>query len=236
MTTAKPAELVRSTNVIDRCVTRLREAIMIGEMRPGHKVIEADLCQQLGVSRASLREALRALEAAKLLEFMPNRGFSVARLGEQEIEDIHDAWALLTGETVHRFTRLATSKQLAHLTALCDALQNALPAGKPLGQLDATNGFFAYIAEQCGNPILRDMIRLLVSRINFLRVQSLLYDGWRELCVEEIDAIKTAICAQKPDAARQAALKHIESACSAARNVAAMPRSEPSGRARGAAR
>jgi DNA-binding GntR family transcriptional regulator len=51
-----------------------------------------------------------------------------------------------------------------------------------------------------------------------------MHDGWRELCLEEIEGIAAAIRGRKADAARQAAWRHIDSACSAARSVAQMPR------------
>src|SRR5476651_2471481 len=79
--------------VIDQAVARLRALVMGGNLRPGQKLVEADLCHELAVSRASIREALRILEKERLIQLIPNRGPSVAKLGWKEIEDIHDVWA-----------------------------------------------------------------------------------------------------------------------------------------------
>ena len=54
--------------VIYDCVERLRNAIIVGELQPGQKLIEANLCQAMVVSRPSLREALRVLEAEGLID------------------------------------------------------------------------------------------------------------------------------------------------------------------------
>jgi DNA-binding GntR family transcriptional regulator len=105
----------RLVTVIGNSVSRLRNAIMQGELRPGQKLIEADVCRQMQISRASLREVLRILETERLIEMIPNRGPSVARLGWEEIVEIHDVWALLTGEAVSRFTQLATRDDIAQL-------------------------------------------------------------------------------------------------------------------------
>ena len=72
--------------VIYDCVERLRNAIMVGDLRPGQKLIEANLCEAMAVSRPSLREALRVLESDGLIELFPNRGPSVARLVQQFLE------------------------------------------------------------------------------------------------------------------------------------------------------
>lgn len=210
--------------VIDTCLRRLRGAILVGDLRPGEKLIEADLCEELGVSRASLREALRALEAERLIELVPNRGPSVAKLGEREIAELHEVWALLTSEVIRHFATLAKAKDIARLGAILARLKQAHRAKNPIEQLNVTNSFFGYIYEHSGNEVLIDLATHLVSRLNFLRAQSLMHEGWQALCAEEIDEIFSAIRARKPTAARRAALRHIASACDAATKIAQMPK------------
>jgi DNA-binding GntR family transcriptional regulator len=224
MKSAEEISTRQPLTVIDNCVRRLRGGIMVGDLRPGQKLIEADLCQELGISRASLREALRVLEAERLIELVPNRGPSVAKLGEREIEEIHEVWALLTGEAVQHFAQIATGEDVSRLQTVLTRLKQALRAKNPLQQLNVTNSFFGYIYVRCGNDVLIDVVTALVSRLNFLRAQSLMHDGWRELCAQEIEDIMKAIRAKKPVSARQATRRHIESACSAATQVALMPK------------
>ena len=59
---------------------KLRDAILDGVFKPGEKLLEAELCRQMGVSRTSVREALRQLEAERLVTIFPNRGPSVTQL------------------------------------------------------------------------------------------------------------------------------------------------------------
>jgi DNA-binding GntR family transcriptional regulator len=233
LTIAPQAAPRQAPTVIEKCVKRLRGGIMVGDLRPGQKLIEADLQEELGVSRASLREALRVLERERLVELVPNRGPSVARLREKEIADIHEVWALLTGEAVFDFTRVATVQDVRRLQATVAQLKQVLHAKDPLRQLNVTNSFFGYIYTRCKNEVLVDVVSTLVSRLNFLRAQSLMHEGWRELYAEEIGKIMAAIAAKKPAQARLAVQHHIESACGAATKVAAMPHPAPHPRSRG---
>jgi DNA-binding GntR family transcriptional regulator len=213
----------RLMTVIGNSVSRLRNSIMQGELRPGQKLIEADVCRQLQISRASLREVLRILETERLIEMIPNRGPSVAKLGWEEIVEVHDVWALLTGEAVYRFTPLATREDLSQIKLAVSQLRTAVETESALRQLAATNAFFVVILDKCGNRVLIDVVFSLVSRLNFLRAQSLQYEGWGYLCLREIEEILAAIESRNADAARAATRRHIDSACAAAKQVSVLP-------------
>jgi DNA-binding GntR family transcriptional regulator len=213
----------RLMTVIGNSVSRLRHSIMQGELRPGQKLIEADVCRQLQISRASLREVLRILETERLIEMIPNRGPSVAKLGWEEIVEVHDVWALLTGEAVYRFTPLATREDLSQIKLAVSQLRTAVETESALRQLAATNAFFVVILDKCGNRVLIDVVFSLVSRLNFLRAQSLQYEGWGYLCLREIEEILAAIESRNADAARAATRRHIDSACAAAKQVSVLP-------------
>ena len=165
VTSAQPAPPRQTPTVIDNCVRRLRGGIMVGNLRPGQKLIEAELCDELGVSRASLREALRVLEVERLVELIPNRGPSVARLGEREIAEIHEVWALLTGEAVYDFAQIATAQDIRRLQAVVAQLKQSLNAKDPLRQLNVTNSFFGYVYERCKNEVLVDVVHFTLCRI-----------------------------------------------------------------------
>jgi len=228
-TAAVKVESRAQSTVIEQAVRRLRDAIMLGELQPGQKLVEADLCRELKISRPSLREALRILEAERLIEIIPNRGPSVAKLGWQEIEAIHDVWSLLTSEAVARFVEAAKPEDAAAIKKILTQLLATLNTERALDQLAATNAFFSHILTGCGNAVLIDVIHSLVSRLNFLRAQALRYEGWRYLCAHEIQEIAVAIAAKNPAAAKDATKRHINSACAAAKQVAVLPQASLSG-------
>jgi len=225
-----------TATIIEQSVCKLRNAIMQGELRPGQKLIEAELCRTLDISRASLREALRILETEKLIELVPNRGPSVAKLGYDDVEAIHEVWALLTGEAIADYTRVAKDRHIVELQKALDALKASIVSNRPLDQLAATNAFFMSVMLKCGNSILTETVISLVSRVNFLRAQALLHQGWGVVYAAEIEDILDAIRAGNPDTARSATRKHIASACAAAKQLALAPDLGSAPKGKGAAR
>ncbi len=80
--------LIARRSLHDEIVTRLRDMIIEGTLKPGTKVPERELCLQFGVSRTPMREALKVLAAEGLLDLPPNRGAIVSRIRPEEIEEL----------------------------------------------------------------------------------------------------------------------------------------------------
>ncbi len=72
----------------DQLVERLQALIVDGELVPGEKVAERELCERFGVSRTPLREALKVLASDGLVSLMPNRGAVVNVLTLSELEEV----------------------------------------------------------------------------------------------------------------------------------------------------
>ncbi len=72
----------------DELVMLLRNMIIEGELRPGSRIAESRLCDHFGVSRTPLREALKVLSAEGLVQLLPNKGATVARVTRKETEEI----------------------------------------------------------------------------------------------------------------------------------------------------
>src|ERR1700747_3738511 len=92
----------RSAGVVEEAIDRVRELVASGEWGPGKRLPrEADLAKQLGLSRNSLREAVRALSLARVLEVRQGDGTYVSSLEPGELlEPTLSATRLLQGRTV----------------------------------------------------------------------------------------------------------------------------------------
>src|ERR1700721_4109358 len=82
----------------DQGVTELRQAILSGRLKPGERLVEGRLADELGVSRNPVREAIRVLASEGLIEVTARRGAAVATMTEQEARETIELRALLEGQ------------------------------------------------------------------------------------------------------------------------------------------
>jgi DNA-binding GntR family transcriptional regulator len=129
---------------VQDAVDALRAAILHGELRPGARLGEVELAEQLGVSRTPVREALRRLAAEGLVDISPNRGARVVSWSVSELEDIYELRALLESHAATRAASRIDEAELPVLEKLCrDMEQCADPGrGRDLDRLAALNTEF----------------------------------------------------------------------------------------------
>ncbi|QKE82901.1 GntR family transcriptional regulator [Arthrobacter sp. NEB 688] len=84
----------------EQVLDQLRAAILDGTFAPGHKLAEVDLAAEFGVSRGTVREALRALQNSGLVEGAGRLSLRVRRLGAREIAELYEVRAALEGQAV----------------------------------------------------------------------------------------------------------------------------------------
>src|SRR5438477_12982537 len=113
----------------EAALERLREAVMLGEIRPGTHLRLEEVAQQLGMSISPIREAVRQLEALGLAEHVPHHGAKVVRLEVEELRELFSIRLALEGMAVRRAAELFTpddeTRARAHLTAFDAARHRA---------------------------------------------------------------------------------------------------------------
>ena len=194
----------------------LRQAITDGRFAPGTRLVERELCQLTGVSRTSVREALRHLEAEGLVKSVSNRGPIVAELTIDDARAIYDIREALETLAARRFAELATDGEVKQLQDQLEELQKALAAGDLAAMGISTKKLYDILLQGCRNTIICDVIRGLQARVGFLRSKSVSYPGRAPLSVAEMEDIVSAISRRDPAAAEQASARHVRNACSAA--------------------
>jgi len=215
----------RGSGVTDDAIERIRELIASGEWSAGTRLPrEADLAKQLGLSRNSLREAVRALSQARVLDVRQGDGTYVSSLEPGELlEPTLSATHLLQGRTVLELfeVRRMLEPEAAAMAALrADAevvgalraeLDRMIDAGDRAEELvEADAAFHDVIARAPGNGVLRALLGSLSTRT----VRARLWHGITErqaldTAREEHSRIYEAIAAGDADLARAATLVHI---------------------------
>jgi DNA-binding GntR family transcriptional regulator len=104
---------------------RIGASIVEEQFAPGARLKEVELALQFGVSRATIREALRLLEQRGLVSILPQRGARVTDLSKKELEDLFEMRAALLGLASRRVAERADDKGLRELRAGLKALEAA---------------------------------------------------------------------------------------------------------------
>lgn len=219
----------RPVTLRERVAGYLREIIMRGEVQPGQRLREQALCDQLQVSRATLREALRTLEAERLIIMQPHRGPMVATMSPKAASDLYAMRALMEAYAAREFAKRADEQSLADLKEAFANLQAQSESGDRSGLLDAKQAFYEVLLQGCDNAVVGEILPGLLSRINLLRATSFSRADRTPESLREIAQIVDAIERRDPDGAERAARRHIRHAQRAALDVlqTKQPETEP---------
>ena len=194
-----------------RVLDNLRQAILERKLAPGQRLIERELVELTGVSRTSIREALRELAAEGLVTTIPNKGTVVATVTAEEARQLYQVRSALEGLAGRLFVENATNAQRRALVNALRAVERAAPKGSP-AMLAAKDKFYDVLFEGGGNEALRSMAGALHARVNLLRSMSLSVPGRSAESLTELAEIVAAVQAGDADAAAKACSHHVEAA------------------------
>ncbi|MNF73811.1 HTH-type transcriptional regulator McbR [compost metagenome] len=195
---------------------KLRSAIMNFHLLPGDRLVERDLCDRLGVSRTSVREALRHLESEGLVEFADAKGPRVAIITLENARDIYELRCVLEGLIVQLFTLNAKAKDIRALEKALEENRKSLEEGELQQVLESVQGFYDVLLEGSGNDVAAQQLRQLQARISYLRATSVSQANRRGASNQEMERIVAAIKSGDPLAAHQASVDHVRSAAKVA--------------------
>lgn len=156
---------ISQNSLHDELLSRLRKMITGGHLRPGEKIPERQLCDQFGVSRTPLREALKVLAAEGLIELAPNRGAMIAAIQSSEWEEwvpISEAIEALSGELACQHI---TDTEIDEIKRLHAGMIADYEAGNLKGYLDKNRQIHQRIVSGAHNPLLETIYDTLFFRI-----------------------------------------------------------------------
>lgn len=194
----------------------LRQAIMTGRYPPGTRLVERELCETFGVSRTSVREALRRLEAEKLVRNFPNKGPVVATISKSEAAELYAMRALLEGYAAAEFARHASEQAIMRFGEVAKTLRAVALSGDQASVLMAKTKLYDVMLDNCGNGVVKEVLTSLYSRINLLRATSLMHPDRLPSSLREIDRVYRAFKARDAEAAEAAMRAHVVNAQKAA--------------------
>jgi DNA-binding GntR family transcriptional regulator len=174
----------------------LRSAIADGDLSPGTRLVERELCQKFSVSRPLLREALRQIEAESLIVTIPNRGMIVAEPTLEDALQLFQVRARLEGLASRIVAEQGSVEDHARLAKTIGALKSALESGNVRRVRNHKNALYSKLIQASGNKVLGQILSGLHNRIQLFRGAALAEPGRAEAAVAELDAIVNAILAR----------------------------------------
>jgi GntR family transcriptional regulator, trigonelline degradation regulator len=190
----------------------LRREIVELRLQPGQRLVERELIERLGVSRTTVREALRELAAEGLVTSIPQKGSIVAVPSMKEASEVYEVRALLEGAAARQFAERASEVHVAALKGAFFAIASAANDDDPKALLIAKDAFYEVLFDGCDNSIIRQVIGGLHARVAVLRAASLQVSGRPAESVREIGAILEAVEKRDGEAAATAASFHVRQA------------------------
>jgi DNA-binding GntR family transcriptional regulator len=184
------------------------QRIVSGEYPPGSRLVETRIAQELGISQAPVREALRDLEQLGCIVHEPFRGCSVRAFSADELLEAFPVRAALEALAARLAAERITEPELLRLAELMETMREAARRGDAHGQSQANASFHATIVRAARNATLERQWALLepFSR-TYLTVSQ---PGLDLLALSERHIpILDALRARDPDAAAEAMHRHL---------------------------
>jgi DNA-binding GntR family transcriptional regulator len=204
-----PAPIARRS-LHDEVVSRIRDMIIEGTLAPGARVHEGQLCQQLGVSRTPLREALKFLASEGLVELVATRGAVVRKFSKKDVRDMLDVLAVLEAFAGRLACRVATDEEIAEVRRVHDRMVEFFHARDRLEYYKLNQSIHAAFLRLSGNAALADSHAAIQSRLKRIR-----YIGnqephkWQDAMNEHEQMIR-ALEARDSDALALVLTQHME--------------------------
>jgi len=171
--TSADIELLRSHSLTTLVRRELERQIVSGELMPGAKLNEADVAEQLSVSRGPVREAFRALEQAGLVRLEKNRGVFVREISLTEADEIYEVRAGLDELIGRLAAQRIKPQQLRELRELMKRMREAARTRNVDEYYPLNVQFHDLLARAAGNETLLASYRRLVNELHLFRRQTL---------------------------------------------------------------
>jgi DNA-binding GntR family transcriptional regulator len=203
-----PQEGAAGTQVAARA---LRDAFTRGDLAPGQRLVEGDLAEAYGVTRASVRAALIDLTAEGLVERIPNRGARVRVVSVAEAVAITECRMVLEGLCASRAAERATDEDIDALTLIGVQMRLAVAEGEPMKYSEFNRVLHRLVREIAAQPVANAVLDRLNAQLVRHQFRLSLRAGRPQVSLAEHLAIIDGIARHDAAAAEVAARAHLAS-------------------------
>ncbi|WP_378148384.1 GntR family transcriptional regulator [Cnuibacter sp. UC19_7] len=197
----------------EQVIAALRQAILDFQLKPGQRLVERELIEQLGVSRTTIREALRELTSEGLVTVVPQRGAMVSAPSLADAVDLYEVRASLESLVVQRFVERATDDEVAALRQTVEDLAVVSDNSHDIREiLQAKDRFYTVLIAGARSAALQQLLEGIQARVQVLRATSLSEAGRALEVVRELRAVVAAIAERDAELASRLCAEHVRKA------------------------
>lgn len=202
----------QSGSLRGRVFLRLENDILNGRYRAGESLIEAKLCDEMGVSRTPVREALRQLELEGLVQAIPNKGVVVNGVSPQDIEDIYTIRMLIEGLAARWAAEKITPSELEELKEILELEEFYTNKNDVVHLLKCDSAFHDIIFRASKSKPLMQTLSSFHHHVQRARNASFESPGRAKKTLEEHRAILRAIEEGAAERAEKLTIEHVRNA------------------------
>lgn len=162
-------------------VDHLRSLILSRYLKPGDRLVQSDLAEELGVSRTPIREALHKLASEGLVSFSAYKGASVTDFSLVELEEIYNVRIALEGYAAYLAAQYITEKELKQMEALLLKTEEALQQTDHIHLLELNRKFHTILYGASRQQRLYEMI---INHLELSDLYRLMYFTVEHLCAD----------------------------------------------------
>jgi DNA-binding GntR family transcriptional regulator len=142
----------------DRIHAALKHRILTCSMQPGERIIEKDLCKEMGVSRTPVREALNRLALEGLVAITPFRGYATSPISVKQFRELCELRGIIEPESAALAAERATDANVAALRTVAELTYTRGAAQTYEAYLRANSAFHLALVQSTGNTLLEAVV------------------------------------------------------------------------------
>lgn len=200
---------LRRLSLYEVVAERLRTMVLEGELSPGSRISEKQLCEAFEVSRTPLREALKVLANEGIIELLPNRGARVTEVEPREVHDLFEVMAALEGLSGRLLASRASDAEIDEIRTLHERMVAYYRRQERREYFRLNQRIHRRLTEIAGNRVLLEQQEQLNLKITRARYAANLQLGRWDESMREHEMILAALEARDTEALATAMAEHM---------------------------
>lgn len=188
----------------------LKTEIIKGSLKPGTKLLEGKIAEQMGVSRTPVREALKELAAEGFVKMNPNQAVVVSNASVEDVQEVLQIRGVLEGLAVRLATKIISEEEIEELEKYQKQMEYYTNKDDALAFSEMDAEFHELILNICGNNRLIQIRKNLSDQAHRYRIRSLSVPGRLKYSLKEHQEIIEALKRKDAEQADRLSQKHIE--------------------------